>query len=225
MYVITLQNQKGGSGKTTAAISIAACLASRGLRVALIDADYGQESAMTWGDINGNSYFEVVVQKANQIEKYIERNQDRFDYIVVDTPPRADREAGIFIKNSHLVLITVQPSPYDVWACDNLLELIMARREATRGVRGLPPEGLPHARFLFSRAIRGTRLIEETKSEISEVGIPILEGMTTEYDIYKRSAATGQTIFDHPERQPKAEAQVNQITDEIMEVLNGTEPA
>ena len=219
MFVITLQNQKGGSGKTTVAVSVASCLAEREKRVCLIDADYGQESAMTWGDINGNKYFEMVAMKASQIEAFIARNEDRFDYIIIDTPPRADRDAGIFVRNSHLVLIVAQPSPYDIWACDNLLEVVNSRREATKGIRGLPADGLPHARILFSRAIRGTRIIKETTDAVAETGLPIMRGMTTEYDIYKRSAQDGKTIFDHAERNDKACKQVNEICDEIEEVL------
>ena len=62
----------------------------------------------------------------------------------------------------HLVLIPVQPSPFDVWACADLVEMIDARRAVT-GDKLL-------AFFVVSRAIKNTKL----SAEVSASCIPLL---------------------------------------------------
>lgn len=219
MKVITILNQKGGTGKTTIATSVTARLSNRGYNVILIDADFTQESAMTWAEINEGRYFEVVVMKAAQIKNFLLRNEEVYDYVIIDCPPRANEDTAKFVNVSHLVVIPVQPSPYDVWACKELIEIIQQRKELTRGLPDLPKDGLPVAAFVLSRATKGTRIIGETADALHDVGFHILSNMTTQYDVYKRAPITGHTIFDAPEPQPRAEEQMIGITDEILELL------
>lgn len=221
MKVVPILNQKGGVGKTTIAIAVSAELTNRDKRVLLIDSDPTQESASEWADHNEGEYFDVVTLSSAQIRNYIERNQDRYDYVIVDCPPRANEETQNLVSNAHLVLIPVHPSPYDVWATRDVCDVINGRRALTAGLPGMPKEGLPFARFLFSKVRRGTRIIRETKEALQDFGFPCLTGMTTDYDIYKRSAISGKTIFDHSERNEKACSEVAELTDEILEVLHG----
>lgn len=218
MKIITVLNQKGGSGKTTISINMAACLNDAGQQVLLIDADASQGSASTWASINEGFYFDTVTVNAAQIKNFLERNETAYDYVIIDCPPRADKDAGKFVAVASMVLIPVQPSPYDVWACAELVDIIRSRQDLTAGLPNMPKGGLPHARFVLSRAQKGTRIIGETLDALNETGIPVLETMTTQFDTYKRSAMKGRTIFDASEQNLEAQAQIKVITEEVREI-------
>lgn len=219
MRVITILNQKGGSGKTTIATALTARLTNLGYSTILIDADYTQESAMTWAAVNEGKYFEVVVMQAAQIKNFLNRNKN-FQYVIIDCPPRANEDTAKFVNVSHIVLIPVQPSPYDVWACNDLITIIKQRQEITAGMPDIPKAGLPIAAFVMSRATKGTRIVGETADALHDVGFHTLKHMTTQYDVYKRAPIHGHTIFDAPERQPGAEDQIIGITEEVLELLD-----
>lgn len=223
MKVITVLNQKGGVGKTTIAVNMAAHLTALGYRVRLLDADSSQGSASDWSDKNGGKYFDVSRQNIKSIRGTIERDHDFYDYIIVDCPPRADKQTGDLISNTHFLLIPVQPSPFDIWACRELVSIVHARKDATRGIAGLPEDGLPMAAFVFSNAIKRTRLINDSEEALSETGLPLLKSMTTSHNVFKRSAYDGESVFTccEEERNPEASQQIIGITEEILEALNG----
>ena len=62
----------------------------------------------------------------------------------------------------------VQPSPFDVWACADLVEMVDARRAVT--------EGKPLAYFVVSRAIKGTKLSGEVSAALEDYGLPVFKG-------------------------------------------------
>jgi len=67
---------------------------------------------------------------------------------VIDGPQAADLALSA-IKAADFILIPVQPSPYDIWAASDLVDLIKQRIEIT--------DGRLQAAFVVSRVIKGTR--------------------------------------------------------------------
>ncbi len=126
--IIGVLNQKGGVGKTTLSVNIAAALAKRGARVLLIDAD-PQGSSLDWSAAReGEPLFSVVGLPRASIHKEISQVGQGYDHIIIDGPPRVTDLARSAIMASDLVLIPVQPSPYDIWAADEVVKLV---QEAT----------------------------------------------------------------------------------------------
>jgi chromosome partitioning protein len=105
-----------------------------------------------------------------------------------------------------LVLIPVQPSPYDIWACADLVDLIKARQEVT--------DGRPKTAFVISRAIKRTILGREVREALEEHALPIFEQGTAQRVIYANSAASGSTPL---EAEPDGEAaeEIRRLVEEL----------
>src|SRR5689334_14492977 len=122
--IIALLNQKGGVGKTTLAVHIATALAQRGRTVLLVDAD-PQGSALDWSaSREGDSLVPVIGLPTKNLHREIKPHIANYDDIVIDGPPRVNELARAAMIASDLVLIPVQPSPYDVWAAKEIVELL-----------------------------------------------------------------------------------------------------
>jgi chromosome partitioning protein len=121
--IFSIQNQKGGVGKSTLSVHIAFELAKT-FRVLLIDSD-PQGSSRDWAAIRETEPpFSVVGMDRPTIHRDITKFTEDYDHIVIDGPPRVSELARSGILSADLIIIPVQPSPYDVWAAVETVKLI-----------------------------------------------------------------------------------------------------
>ncbi|MDE0878526.1 MAG: AAA family ATPase, partial [Sphingomonas bacterium] len=133
--IVGVLNQKGGVGKTTLSVNIAASFARLGGRVLLIDAD-PQGSSLDWAAARQEApLFSVVGLPRATIHKEMDEIGKGYDHVVIDGPPRVTELARSAIMASDVILIPVQPSPYDIWAADEVVKLITEARVYREGLK------------------------------------------------------------------------------------------
>lgn len=208
-HVIAVLNQKGGSGKTTIATNLAHALKLAGVKVLLVDSD-PQGSARDWNEANQGQLLPVVGLDRETLPTDLHAISGGYDFVIIDGAPQIAKLAAAAVKSADVVLIPVQPSPYDIWAAADLVEVIKARQEITDGRQ-------PVAAFLISRAIKNTKLSNEVAEALESYGFPILPHYTTQRVIYPTSAAQGQTVFSEPGN-PAIE-EIEAIAKDVLELL------
>ncbi len=208
MKVIAVLNQKGGSGKTTIATHLARALQLSGKSVLLVDSD-PQGSSRDWAAVREDNPVPVIAIDRPTIERDL-KNVAQKDFVVIDGAPQASDLAISAIKVADLILIPVQPSPYDIWATSDLVDLIHQRIELT--------EGKLKAAFIISRAIKGTKIGADIRQALADYQLPVLTSAITQRVIYPTSAISGSTVLDD-EPNGDSSKEINELLQEILSLL------
>jgi chromosome partitioning protein len=207
--IISLLNQKGGVGKTTLAVHLAGAFAKRGLRVMLVDAD-PQGSALDWAELREDKdAFPVVGLPKPTLHKELPKLAANYDLIVVDGAPRVYDVARSAIMASDVVLIPVQPSPYDVWAAKEIVDLLIEVKEFK--------ENLKRA-FVINRKIVNTAIGRDVTEALTEYDLPVLGSQICQRVSFAESAGQGKTVLE-TEPGSTAAREIEALTSEVMELV------
>lgn len=210
MKVVAILNEKGGCGKTTIATNLARGLQLEGLNVMIVDSDV-QGSARDWGAVETDVDKPAVIgMDRPTLHKDIPKVAEGADVVVIDGAARAEKMQTSAIKASDLVLIPVQPSAYDIWSSETVVDLVQARREVA---------GKPDAAFLVSRQIVGTNLAGEAQEALESFDLPVLEGRTAQRVIYAEAASKGLSVMDVGPSS-KAADEIQQIVHDTLAILD-----
>ena len=205
MKVIAVLNQKGGSGKTTIATHLARGLQLQGHSVLLVDSDQ-QGSARDWRAVNEDNPVPVIGLDRPTLDKDLKNVSDK-EFVVIDGSPQATNLALSAIKAADFVLIPVQPSPYDVWATSDLVDLVQQRIEMT--------DGKLKAAFVVSRAIQNTNIGKEVAAVLQDYNLPVLDARIVQRVSYPNSASVGKTVFETESAKSNAVTEITQLVNEV----------
>lgn len=132
------------------------------------------------------------------------------DFVIIDGAPQASDLAVSAIKASDFILIPVQPSPYDIWATADLVDLVKQRIEIT--------DGKLQAAFIVSRAITGSNIGKEISVILEDYELPVLTTKIHQRVDYPGTAAGGSTVIeDYPRSEGARE--MMELSAEIVSLL------
>ena len=192
--IIGVLNQKGGVGKTTISVNLAAALAVNN-RVLLVDAD-PQGSALAWSSLRERDpLFPVVGMAKPTLHRDLPALARDYDIVVIDGAPRVNELARAAILASDLVLIPLQPSPFDIWASADTVQLVREARQYRPQIR---------AAFLINRRIAKTAIGRDAASALTQFeDVPVLPMSIGQRVVFAESAAKGLSVL---EAAPNSEA-------------------
>lgn len=207
--IIALTGQKGGVGKSTIAISLAADLMGRRYSVLLVDAD-PQGTARTWGDVAaeaGHPLPTIVAMGATMHRPdQLARAAAGYDAVVIDCPPRHGEIQRSALMIADMALLPCGPSAADAWALTISVELV---NEA----RTLRPD--LNAFVVITRKQGRTALGRGARELLTEGGLPVL-GSELGYRVaFAEALGAGQGVTTYAPRDPAA-AELRALVDEIL---------
>ncbi len=205
--IIGVLNRKGGVGKTTIAVNVAATMAAAGVRVLLVDAD-PHASALSWSSLRERDpLFAIVGMARPTLHRELPAIAAKFDAVIIDGGPGVNDLGRAAILASDLVLIPVQPSPYDVWAAAETVQQIREARQFRPGLK---------AAFIINRKVANTTIGRQAMVTLAQFeDLPVLAAGLNQRGIYAESAAHGLAVI---ELAPHSEA-AREISNLVQQIL------
>jgi chromosome partitioning protein len=208
--VITISQQKGGTGKTTLAVHLAmAFIKYHNLKVAIIDTD-PQGSLGKWFMIrserkvsNENLTFKTASLWGAQYESKTLKNDH--DIVIIDTPPKIESDARPSIEAADLVLIPMAASHVDFWATGAIVEIA---KKANKKILAQ-----------INRSSQRSKLIDKTKDFIKSLDLESTQTIIGNRQIYTSSMGEGKTAVEK-QRKGNAVDEIKKLSDQILNQLN-----
>mgnify|MGYP001167886825 FL=1 len=204
--VITICQQKGGTGKTTLAVHLALAFAKlHNLKIAIIDTD-PQGSLGKWFVVrsekkvsNENLTFKTASLWGAQYEsKTLKKDHD---IVIIDTPPKIESDARPSIEAADLVLIPMTPSHVDFWATEAIIDIA---KKAEKKI------------FIqINRANERSKLVKKTHEYINTINVKSTNTLIGHRQIYASSMGEGKTAIEK-QRKSNAVEEIKKLSEQIL---------
>jgi chromosome partitioning protein len=218
---ITVANQKGGTGKTTLTVNLAAELARRGYDTCVLDTD-PQGTAVDWARVRGVGGASRPDSAPNGAGLHVEHVGDQTpdlqyyateaDLALIDTKGQLDKRTVRACKVADLILLPTQPTAADLWPTQDLVRWIERRRDATGGAG-------PDAAYVIWRAKVGTRAAAEADTAAAEQGLDVLSARAHDRVAWQTAIGDGASVTELDEGS-KAAGELQALTSEILDRLS-----
>lgn len=205
MTTIAFLGEKGGAGKSTLAVNVAAELAARGRNVLLVDAD-PQGTALVWAGIAAEAGHASprTLALGDNLRAELPALAAGFTDTVIDLPGRSSKRTVGALVLSDVAIIPCGPSPADAWALAPTVELVSEAREVRAETRAV---------LVLNRADR-TSIGASTRGAIADLGLPVLKAAIGDRVAFREALAAGQGVTAYASASPAA-GEVRALVDEL----------
>lgn len=204
--ILGVINQKGGVGKTSLSTNLAHVFAAQGARVLLVDADPQSKSATRWSSAREiEQLFPVIGMAKPTLHKDLPAVARNYDITIIDGAPQLAEIGRSVILASDMIVIPVQPSPYDVWSAADTVALIREARVYNENLKAV---------FAVNRKIANTAIGRDVTEALAQYEIPTLKTHLVQRVVYAESAAQGLAV-EEMEPDSQAAKEIRKVAAEI----------
>ena len=206
MPIIAIVGNKGGAGKTTLSVNLAAGISNQS-SIAVIDAD-PQGSSLQWRAIAGDNVNFPVYAATFSLKQQAESYSSKNDFVLIDCPPSVKSPQSISVLEfADVAIIPVQPSPMDLWATVHIERAISEARETNPELKALLVINQLESRTTLSKLVREV---------LNEIALPVADTAIRRRAIYRNSALEGKSVYGVGKRGADAVEELNSLIQEVV---------
>jgi chromosome partitioning protein len=197
--IVALTGQKGGVGKSTLAICVAAELLARRRKVLLVDAD-PQGTVRTWAEVAaelGRPLPTIVSMNSTMHRpEQLPTVRRGYDDVIIDCPPRHGDIQRSALMVADLALLPCGPSSADAWALGASIDLVNEARALREELA---------VRIVITRKQGRTALGRSAREELAKSGIELMKSELGYRVAFAESLGAGQGVTAYAPRDAAAE--------------------
>lgn len=210
--LISMNNQKGGVGKTTLTMLLAGTWSRDGRKVLVVDAD-PQGTASQWCTASDDAPFPASVinlsSAGNKIHREIQKHVNIYDLILVDCPPSIELQAQSVLLIADIALVPISPSPPALWGSRGIKLLIEKAEVVNEALRS----------FIVLNMVKRTALSRDIQILLDQFGLPRLKSTMRVLTAYEEAAALGCTLQDLGRSAKAATIEIEAVASEVLSIL------
>lgn len=209
--IISVLNQKGGSGKSTLSTNLAAMFAADGKEVLLVDGDPQQQTALNWVGDRSESLPKIhgCMITAQNLLKEASILRQKWEIVIVDGGARIGEYSYAGVNVSDFVIIPCRPSRLDLDSSAGFIEAV--KQDMTR-------RSNLGAGILLTMVQPQTTVAAVARKQLSEWSFPVFETEIGHRVSFVEAAWNGLSVLEHD---PKGQAasDIRAFYKELLEVM------
>lgn len=192
--LLLVANEKGGVGKTTIAVNLAAMCALAGKETVLIDTDQ-QQSTASWSAVRHENEISpplLCMTKTGKVGYDLAMMKEKFEVIIVDAGGRDSIEMRQAMAVCDKAIIPIKPSQFDMWSLGRMENLVKdVQEKIDSAVNSFAFINAASA----NPAVRETSEVREALAEYAE-SFPCLNSVITERIAFRKAARDGLSVLE-----------------------------